>query len=159
MATVEKGTLTTSKEWWDHLRWTKRAFWKAERRASRTVAVEDAAERAKRRNEPWIFIVGETVIHDGEAAALRVAPLTKVPSVTPGYGAVLTLRERAEAAERRADAADAVPPAIQPRIRQPGGISGATKGDVLSGTFTGAVKFPVRHSPPVICSSGRPPST
>ena len=103
MATVEKGTLTTSKKWWDHLRWTKRAFWKAERRASRPVAVEDAAERAKRRNEPWIFIVGETVIHDGEAAVLRVAPLTKVPIVTSGHGAFLTPREREETAERRAE--------------------------------------------------------
>jgi hypothetical protein len=103
MATVEKGTLTTSKEWWDHLRWTKRAFWKAERRASRMVAVEDAAERAKRRNERWIFIVGEAVIHDGEAAVLRVAPLTKVPFVTPGHDAVSTLCEREEAAERRAE--------------------------------------------------------
>src|SRR5271165_236139 len=52
MAMVEKSALTTSKEWWDHLWWTKRAFLKAERRASKTVAVEDAAERAKRRNEP-----------------------------------------------------------------------------------------------------------
>jgi hypothetical protein len=159
MATVEKGTLTTSKEWWDHLRWTKRAFWKAERRASRTVAVEDATERAKRRNEPGIFIVGETGINDGEAAVLRVASPTKVPTVTPGYGAVLTLRELAEAAERRDDAAEAVTSAIRPRIRQPGGISRATKGDVLSGTFTEAVQFPRASWPPVICSSGRPAST
>ena len=90
---------------------------------------------------------------------LRVAPLTKVPTVTPGrYGAVLTLRERAEAAERRDDAADAVTSAIRPRIRQPGGISRATKGDVLSGTFTERSNSPCVMAP-VICSSGRPAST
>jgi hypothetical protein len=130
----------------------------------RAQGIEDGRRRGRRRagkaqNEPWIFIVGETVIHDGEAAVLRVAPLTKVPTVTPGYGAVLTLRELAEAAERRDDAAEAVTSAIRPRIRQPGGISRATKGDVLSGTFTEAVQFPRASWPPVICSSGRPAST
>lgn len=34
MATVKKGILTSSPEWWKHLRGTKRQFWKAERRAA-----------------------------------------------------------------------------------------------------------------------------
>ena len=35
MATVKQGTLTRSREWWKHLRWTKRDFWKRERRAAK----------------------------------------------------------------------------------------------------------------------------
>ncbi|MDO9708972.1 hypothetical protein [Paracraurococcus lichenis] len=35
MATMKKGILTASREWWKHLRWTKRDFWKRERRAAR----------------------------------------------------------------------------------------------------------------------------
>jgi hypothetical protein len=35
MATVKKGTLTAAREWWKHLRWTKRDFWKRERKAAR----------------------------------------------------------------------------------------------------------------------------
>ncbi len=33
MATVKKGQLTRAGEWWKHLRWTKRPFWKGERKA------------------------------------------------------------------------------------------------------------------------------
>lgn len=33
MANVKKGNLTAAKEWWKHLRWTKRPFWKSERQA------------------------------------------------------------------------------------------------------------------------------
>jgi hypothetical protein len=33
MANVKKGQLTKPGEWWKHLRWTKRAFWKRNRRA------------------------------------------------------------------------------------------------------------------------------
>ena len=36
MATVKKGLLTASPEWWTHLRKTKRPFRKGERRAVRT---------------------------------------------------------------------------------------------------------------------------
>lgn len=43
MATVKKGNLTASGEWWKHLRWTKRMFWKAERRAAR----KDAGQQAE----------------------------------------------------------------------------------------------------------------
>jgi hypothetical protein len=43
MATKRKGVLTMSKEWWKHLRCTKRGFWKAERRAAK----RDAAKRAE----------------------------------------------------------------------------------------------------------------
>jgi hypothetical protein len=43
MATVKKGHLAKSPEWWKHLRWAKRAFWKRERRAS----AEEARWQAK----------------------------------------------------------------------------------------------------------------
>lgn len=33
MATVKKGLLTKSPEWWKHLRRMKRLFWKRERKA------------------------------------------------------------------------------------------------------------------------------
>jgi hypothetical protein len=35
MATVKKGVLTRAREWWKHLRWTKRPFWKRERMAAK----------------------------------------------------------------------------------------------------------------------------
>jgi hypothetical protein len=35
MATVKKGILTSSPEWWKHLRQVKRVFWKGERQAAR----------------------------------------------------------------------------------------------------------------------------
>ena len=35
MATMKKGILTRSPEWWRHLRWVKRVFWKRERKAAR----------------------------------------------------------------------------------------------------------------------------
>jgi hypothetical protein len=43
MATLKKGILTGAREWWKHLRWIKRVFWKAERKAAR----QDAARQAK----------------------------------------------------------------------------------------------------------------
>jgi hypothetical protein len=42
MANVKKGLLTAPPEWWKHLRWTKRVFWKSERQAARTVARQEA---------------------------------------------------------------------------------------------------------------------
>ena len=33
MANVKKGNLTSPPEWWKHLRWVKRIFWKKERKA------------------------------------------------------------------------------------------------------------------------------
>lgn len=39
MATVKKGLLTPPGEWWKHLRWKKRLFWKAERQAARRDAI------------------------------------------------------------------------------------------------------------------------
>jgi hypothetical protein len=42
MATVKIGLLTPAAEWWKHLRWSKRGFWKAERQAAKA----DAARRA-----------------------------------------------------------------------------------------------------------------
>src|SRR5436190_11205376 len=35
MANVRKGLLTAPHEWWRHLRWAKRTFWKAERKAAK----------------------------------------------------------------------------------------------------------------------------
>jgi hypothetical protein len=35
MAHVKKGHLTPSPEWWKHLRWFKRRFWKQHRKAER----------------------------------------------------------------------------------------------------------------------------
>ena len=43
MATTKKGTLTAAREWWKHLRKTKRQFWKAERKAARKMAKRDVA--------------------------------------------------------------------------------------------------------------------
>lgn len=42
MATVKKGILIPSPEWWVHLRWSKRIFWKRERKAARRAAKEAA---------------------------------------------------------------------------------------------------------------------
>lgn len=35
MATVKKGILSPSPEWWKHLKWVKRKFWRKERAAVR----------------------------------------------------------------------------------------------------------------------------
>jgi hypothetical protein len=43
MANVKKGQLTASPEWWKHLRWTKRPFWKAERQAGKKEAERQRA--------------------------------------------------------------------------------------------------------------------
>lgn len=43
MANVKNGQLTAPPEWWKHLRWTKRVFWKAERQAGK----EEAARQTK----------------------------------------------------------------------------------------------------------------
>jgi hypothetical protein len=46
MASVKKGHLTAAGEWWKHLRWTKRVFWKGERQAARTIARREAQSSA-----------------------------------------------------------------------------------------------------------------
>lgn len=49
MATVKKGILTGSPEWWKHLKWAKRPFWSAERKAAQRDArerVDEAADMA-----------------------------------------------------------------------------------------------------------------
>jgi hypothetical protein len=43
MATVKKGILTASPEWWRHLRSMKRSFWKSERQAAREFIRREAA--------------------------------------------------------------------------------------------------------------------
>lgn len=49
MATVKKGILTDSPEWWKHLRKTKRAFWKRERRAAKREGEKQACLTTSRR--------------------------------------------------------------------------------------------------------------
>ena len=41
MATVKKGMLTATGEWWKHLRSKKRTFWKGERSAAKKLAREE----------------------------------------------------------------------------------------------------------------------
>ena len=43
MANVKKGQLVPAGEWWKHLRWAKRVFWKRQRKADQR---EAAAQRA-----------------------------------------------------------------------------------------------------------------
>ncbi|MES1990364.1 MAG: hypothetical protein V4441_05360 [Pseudomonadota bacterium] len=42
MATVKKGQLVATGEWWKHLRWTKRAFWHRARQANKKLAKQEA---------------------------------------------------------------------------------------------------------------------
>jgi hypothetical protein len=51
MATVKKGLLTSTGEWWKHLRSTKRAFWKGERQAAKAAASREARDTAPPRAE------------------------------------------------------------------------------------------------------------
>jgi hypothetical protein len=43
MAHVKKGLLTPPPEWWKHLRWAKKLFWKKERKAARRLARKEAS--------------------------------------------------------------------------------------------------------------------
>jgi hypothetical protein len=43
MATVKKGMLTKTGEWWKHLRWMKRTFWKGERRVAKQLSRRETA--------------------------------------------------------------------------------------------------------------------
>jgi hypothetical protein len=42
MATAKRGVLTAAPEWWVHLRWRARDFWKSERRATKAEAYAEA---------------------------------------------------------------------------------------------------------------------
>jgi hypothetical protein len=44
MAHVKKGHLVRSPEWWKHLRWVKRVFWKRHRRAERRLAEKEISD-------------------------------------------------------------------------------------------------------------------
>ncbi len=44
MASVKKGQLVSASEWWKHLRWGKRVFWKRERKAAKRFARREARE-------------------------------------------------------------------------------------------------------------------
>ena len=48
MATVKKGMLTSAGEWWKHLRWTKRVFWKGERKAAERDVQDQLIDEAER---------------------------------------------------------------------------------------------------------------
>lgn len=41
MATVKKGILVHAGEWWKHLRYMKRPFWKKHRKAERRLIVKE----------------------------------------------------------------------------------------------------------------------
>jgi hypothetical protein len=41
MAHVKKGHVVASPEWWKHLRWVKRQFWKRHRKAERREVVNN----------------------------------------------------------------------------------------------------------------------
>lgn len=43
MATVKKGMLTRTGEWWKHLRSIKRKFWKGERQAAKQLIRRESA--------------------------------------------------------------------------------------------------------------------
>jgi hypothetical protein len=45
MANVKKGNLTAPPEWWKHLKWMKRPFWKSERAAHKADVRRQLAER------------------------------------------------------------------------------------------------------------------
>jgi hypothetical protein len=56
MATVKKGILTPAGEWWKHLRWNKRTFWKGERQAAIRAAKREAGDAQPAdavRHEPY----------------------------------------------------------------------------------------------------------
>jgi hypothetical protein len=48
MANVKKGLLTAPGEWWKHLRWTKRVFWKGERQAGKKLTRREAMNTVPR---------------------------------------------------------------------------------------------------------------
>jgi hypothetical protein len=50
MATKKKGILTAPPEWWRHLRWSKRRFWKQERQAADHDAQMQAFEEVFRQD-------------------------------------------------------------------------------------------------------------
>ena len=53
MAHVRKGMLIPAPEWWKHLRWTKRDFWKAHRLAEkREIAKEKKNHDTTRQDAP-----------------------------------------------------------------------------------------------------------
>ena len=41
MANVKRGNLTPPKQWWKHMDWMKRVFWKRERRAHKKAIEKD----------------------------------------------------------------------------------------------------------------------
>ncbi len=51
MATVKKGMLTATGEWWKHLRSIKRTFWKGERQAAKRFVQEASLDARDHRPE------------------------------------------------------------------------------------------------------------
>jgi hypothetical protein len=50
MANVKKGLTVPPPEWWKHLKWCKRLFWKQQRRADK-MALRRERDEAARRHE------------------------------------------------------------------------------------------------------------
>lgn len=47
MASVKKGTITSSPQWWKHLREWKRVFWKRERKAHKRDFATQSADTGR----------------------------------------------------------------------------------------------------------------
>jgi hypothetical protein len=52
MATVKKGMLTVTGEWWKHLRSKKRVFWKGERQAAKDLVRSEQVTDVRRDKDP-----------------------------------------------------------------------------------------------------------
>ena len=50
MANVKKGQLVRAPEWWKHLRWVKRVFWKKHREAEKRLVRRCSGETGTRRS-------------------------------------------------------------------------------------------------------------
>lgn len=53
MATIKKGILTSAKEWWVHLRDTKREFWKGERKEAKKIIKSDLNDGYSHDDNPF----------------------------------------------------------------------------------------------------------
>lgn len=52
MANVKKGNLTAPPEWWKHLKWQAKHFWKGERQAHRKSIQTELDEVRKDQHDP-----------------------------------------------------------------------------------------------------------
>jgi len=76
MANVKKGQTVRAPEWWKHLKWTKRAFWKRQRAVDRRewVDPDDGPELTEEMAERADLYHGDQLIQPGKGGPnLRVA--------------------------------------------------------------------------------------